>query len=55
VPISGTTPTLSASSKVTDVFNAAVGLINGSASGGTTTQSQLGAMNLLLNCLNREA
>jgi hypothetical protein len=46
---------LTSASKVQDAFNAAVALINNSASGGTTTQSQIGAMNLLLNCLNREA
>jgi hypothetical protein len=46
---------LTGSSTVNDAFNAAVALINGSASGGTTTQSQIGAMNSLLGCLNREA
>jgi len=46
---------LTVNSSVTDAFNAAVALINGSASGGTTTQSQIGAMNTLLGCLNREA
>jgi hypothetical protein len=40
---------------VNAAFGKAVDLINGSASGGTTTQGQLGAMNLLLSCLNREA
>ena len=45
---------LSAASSVTDAFNAAVSQINGSASGGTTSQPQLGAMNQLLSCLNRE-
>ena len=40
---------------VNDAFNAAVALINGSASGGSTTQSQIGAMNQLLGCLNSEA
>jgi hypothetical protein len=39
---------------VNDAFAKAVLLIDGSASGGTTTQGQLGALNLLLNCLNRE-
>ncbi len=39
---------------VNAAFAAAVTLIDGSASGGTTTQAQLGAMNLLLKCLNRE-
>jgi hypothetical protein len=42
-------------STVEDAFAAAVALINGSAAGGTTTQSQIGAMNTLLGCLNREA
>jgi len=45
---------LSSSSTVNQAFTAAVSLINGSASGGTTTQTQIGAMNQLLNCLNRE-
>jgi hypothetical protein len=45
---------LNGSSTVNQVFTAAVALINGSASGGTTTQSQIGAMNQLLGCLNRE-
>src|SRR5262245_3114784 len=43
------------SGTVNDAFTAAVALINGSASGGSTTQSQIGAMNQLLGCLNREA
>jgi hypothetical protein len=46
---------LTSSSTVGDAFAAAVALINGSASGGTTTQSQIGAMNTLLGCLNAEA
>jgi len=46
---------LTAANTVNQAFAAAVSLINGSASGGTTTQAQLGALNLLLNCLNREA
>lgn len=46
---------LTTSSTVGDAFAAAVALINGSASGGTTTQSQIGAMNTLLGCLNSEA
>ena len=46
---------LTGSNTVNDAFNAAVALINGSASGGTTTQAKIGAMNLLLNCLNRES
>jgi hypothetical protein len=45
---------LTGSSTVNAAFTAAVALINGSAAGGTTTQSQIGAMNLLLGCLNRE-
>ena len=47
--------TLTSASTVNDAFAAAVALINGSASGGTTTQSQIGLMNTLLGCLNREA
>lgn len=46
---------LTSSSTVNDAFTAAVALINGSASGGTTTQSSIGATNQLLGCLNREA
>jgi hypothetical protein len=46
---------LTAASTVNDAFNTAVGLVNTSAAGGTTTQGQLGAMNQLLGCLNREA
>ena len=46
---------LTASSTVNEAFTAAFNLIDKSyASGGTTTQSQLGAMNGLLSCLNRE-
>ena len=45
---------LTGSNTVNDAFNTAVLLINGSPAGGTTTQGQLGALNLLLNCLNRE-
>jgi hypothetical protein len=45
---------LTATSTVDAAFARAVVLINGSASGGTTTQTQLGNLNLLLNCLNRE-
>ena len=45
---------LTGSSTVNQTFTAAVALINGSASGGTTTQSQIGAMNQLLGCVNRE-
>jgi len=53
----GCTPvgSLTTSSTVGDAFAAAVALINGSASGGTTTQAQIGAMNTLLGCLNAEA
>ncbi len=46
---------LTASSTVNGAFAAAVNLIDHSASGGSTTQAQIGAMNLLLGCLNREA
>jgi hypothetical protein len=46
---------LTASSTVNNAFAAAVNLIDHSASGGSTTQAQIGAMNLLLGCLNREA
>jgi hypothetical protein len=46
---------LTSASTVNQAFSAAVGLIDGSASGGGTTQAQLGAMNQLLGCLNREA
>ncbi len=46
---------LTGTSTVNDAFNAAVALINGSAAGGTTTQTQIGGMNSLLGCLNREA
>jgi hypothetical protein len=40
---------------VNDAFTTAVTLINGSSTGGGTTQGQIGAMNTLLGCLNREA
>jgi hypothetical protein len=46
---------LTGASAVGDVFTYAVGLIDGSAANGSTTQSQLGALNTLLGCLNREA
>jgi hypothetical protein len=46
---------LTGTSTVNAAFAAAVALINGSASGGTTTQTQIGEMNQLLGCLNREA
>jgi hypothetical protein len=46
---------LTGTSTVNDAFSAAVALINGSIPNGSTTQAQIGAMNLLLNCLNREA
>jgi hypothetical protein len=49
------TASLTASSTVNDAFAAAVVLINNSAALGSTTQTQLGNMNLLLNCLNRES
>lgn len=45
---------LTGANTVLDAFNRAVALINGSIPGGTTTQSQLGALNQLLGCLNRE-
>jgi hypothetical protein len=45
---------LTGSSTVNQAFAAAVALINGSASGGSTTQTQIGAMNQLLGCVNRE-
>jgi len=50
-PVNG----LSNTSTVNDAFNTAVSLINGSAAGGTTTQSQIGLMNTLLGCVNAEA
>jgi hypothetical protein len=50
-PVNG----LTAASTVNDAFNKAVSLINGSASGGSTTQSQIGLMNTLLGCINAEA
>ena len=34
--------------------DAAKGLVDQSSTGGTTTQSNIGAMNQLLGCLNRE-
>jgi len=46
---------LTALNSVNDAFAAAVTLVDHSASGGSTTQSAIGAMNLLLNCLNRES
>jgi len=46
---------LTSASTVEAAFAAAVALINGSALDGTTTQTQIGAMNQLLGCLNREA
>jgi hypothetical protein len=49
------TASLTGANTVNDALAAAINLINHSASGGTTTQAQLGAMNLLLNCLNRES
>jgi hypothetical protein len=45
---------LTGTSTVNQAFTKAVALIDGSASGGSTTQSQIGAMNSLLGCLNRE-
>ena len=52
---SATGTTLTSASTVNQTFTAAVALINGSSTGGTTTQAQIGAMNTLLGCLNREA
>jgi hypothetical protein len=46
---------LGSGSTVEQVRDAAIGLIDQTILGGTTTQTALGAMNLLLNCLNREA
>ena len=46
---------LNSGSTVEQVFAAAKSLIDGSAAGGTTTQAQIGAMNTLLGCVNREA
>ncbi len=45
---------LNGSSTVNQTLTVAIALINGSASGGTTTQAQIGAMNQLLGCVNRE-
>jgi hypothetical protein len=45
---------LSSSSTVNAVLSVANQLIGGSIAGGTTNQSQAGAMNSLLGCLNRE-
>lgn len=47
--------TLSSSSTVNDAIVAATTLVDGSSIGGTTTQADLGAMNTLLGCLNRES
>src|SRR5262249_40849465 len=41
---------LATTDTVNTAFSTAVGLINGSASGGTTTQAKLTAMTALLNC-----
>lgn len=46
---------LSGSSTVNQAFTAAQSLIENSRPGGSTTQAQIGAMNSLLGCLNREA
>jgi len=52
---SGPAPlTLTAGSTVNQVLTAANYLIANSASGGSTTQAQAGAMNALLGCVNRE-
>src|SRR5215471_849931 len=46
---------ITASSTVNQVLTVANNLINGSTSGGSTTQAQAGAMNALLgNCVNKE-
>jgi hypothetical protein len=45
---------LTGSSTVNQVLTVAVALIDGSGSGGSTMQSQIGAMNQLLGCVNRE-
>ena len=45
---------LSTSSTVENARDAARGLVNQSSTGGTTTQTNIGAMNQLLGCLNRE-
>jgi hypothetical protein len=50
-PVNG----LTAASTVDDAFNKAVSLIDGSSTGGATTQSQIGLMNTLLGCINAEA
>jgi hypothetical protein len=46
---------LTGASTVNDAFAKAVSLINGSSTGGATTQSQIGLMNTLLGCINAEA
>jgi hypothetical protein len=46
---------LSSSSTVNDAIVAATTLVDGSSIGGSTTQADLGAMNTLLGCLNRES
>jgi hypothetical protein len=53
----GCTPvgSLTLASTVNDVFDAAKALIDGSSTGGSTTQSQIGLMNTLLGCINAEA
>ena len=50
-PIASLTPL----STVGQAFTYAVGLIDGSAAGGLTSQAELGALNTLLGCLNRES
>ena len=45
---------LSTSSTVENARDAAKALVDQSSTGGTTTQSNIGAMNQLLGCLNRE-
>jgi hypothetical protein len=46
---------LTGASTVNDAFAKAVSLIDGSSTGGATTQTQIGLMNTLLGCINAEA
>jgi hypothetical protein len=46
---------LTSASTVNEVIANATALVDGSSTGGGTTQAALGAMNTLLGCLNREA
>jgi hypothetical protein len=54
-PLTSAPANLTANSTVQNVLAAAKTLIGGSAAGGATTQTQLGALNSLLGSLNREA